>query len=449
MSYYSLRRRTFHSMLLALAAAMAAIIASTTVIAYRNIASQRDLEMEQAASVLELLLKHEALEGDQIGDVPRPLFPKQLLAGRVEFRVHSINGKVSQSSGMPDVRKEPQEGFSDLEIGGADWRFLRQMREGKTRIDIAEPAALRLHMTRDVVISFIVPIVFLILAAALIVDLSVDKMLRPLNRLSAELDRRDARDLVPIANPGLPAETRALIDAINSLLIRLGEALERERSFSDNAAHELRTPLAVLKTRAQLLERRVTKDPTLVHEAREVVAAVDRASALIDRMLELVRLSVDEVARYDVNLSALALEIARDLAPLAIDKGLDMSANITTDLLLHGVPDALASAMRNLIENAIRYTPSGGQIEVTLVRIVDKARFTVTDTGVGIPEGAEAHIFERFHRGDQSTIGAGLGLALVEVAVRQHRGLCRVLRPETGGLSIGFEIPLNTPDIAL
>jgi len=442
MTYYSLRRRTFRAILVALAAAIVAIIVSTTLIAHRNIAMQRDREMELEASVLKLLLKHEALEGDQIGDAQRPYFPRHLLAGGVQFRVSSVNGKVSQSAGMPVVGEDPKEGFSELVVEGTRWRLLRQRLGGEARIDVAEPLALRTQMTRDVVISFILPIIFLILTAALIVDLSVDRMLRPLKRLSAELDRRDAEDLAPISGEGLPVETRALIEALNALLTRLGRTLERERTFSDNAAHELRTPLAVLKTRAQLLERRVTDNPAVAGDAREVVAAVDRASALIDRMLELVRVSGDDQTRVALSLSDLAAGVARDLAPLALEKGLEMSADIEPDVTMRGLAEALTSAMRNLVENAIRYTPDGGRIDVSLARSPGGVCFTVTDTGISIPPSEEDRIFERFHRGGQSTMGAGLGLAIVEVAVRQHDGRCHVHRPVEGGLSIGFEIPL-------
>jgi signal transduction histidine kinase len=440
--YYSLRRRTLRAFALPIGVTILAITLAASVLAYRAIAYQRDREMETSAAVLSLLLRHEALEGDRVGDITGPMFPQKWLGGGIEFRMSAINGKVTQSAGMPNFADAPAEGFSQTAIARRSWRLLRRRQGPTIMVEVAEPLSLRQGMAVDVVASLAVPMVILALILTLIVRRSLTKALAPLHRLSAELDRRDADDLAPVGGEELPQEIHSMVDALNDMLGRLGEAFERERAFSDNAAHELRTPLALLKTRAQLLERRIANDPALAGEVRECVAAVDRAALLIDRMLELVRLSAIDAQPTPVDLSALAQGVARDMALLALDKGLDIAADIAPDLAILGHNEALRSAMRNLIENAIRYTPGGGHITIRLCTQDGAARFSVEDTGIGIAAGEEQAIFRRFHRADRNGPGAGLGLALVETAVRQHRGLCHATRREGGGLHIGFAIPL-------
>ena len=227
------------------------------------------------------------------------------------------------------------------------------------------------------------------------------------------------------------------------MLGRLQTALTQEREFSDNAAHELRTPLAVLKLRAQLMERRLGDDPALKRDMNEFFVALDRATDVIDRMLEIARLSSETEPLHAFDLSASLLSVVSGFNSAADAKDIQLTFAMEPDIVVHGSKGALESAAYNIIENAVKFVPEGGRIHASLTRGGGMARFAVTDNGPGIRPGEEELIFTRFWRADKNSAGTGLGLALVRRVALLHGGQTGALPTVDSGLTVFFEIPLS------
>lgn len=444
MRYYSLRARTRRAFRLPLVLAVLVVVVVGAVVSYASISVQRDEQMRQNANVLLLLASHEAMEGDSVGEVeaPGPIFPLHVVEGRSEFRIWSVDGELTRSAGMPKVERLRPAGFHDLMVDGRRWRIhVAERAEPPISVELAEPYDRRLLMTAEMVLTLAVPTALLALAVMLIGSREVKRALQPLEALSAQLDRRHADDLTLVTDAELPSEVAPMVDALNRLFARLAAAFDREREFSDNAAHELRTPLAALKARAQLVERRLRADPEYAEDLAQLVAAVDRAAGIIDRLLEIARLSSPDEVFVPFDLSRAVEEVARDEAPTAIARGISFGAEIEPGVDLVGNEAAMRVAVRNVLENAAKFAPAGGAISIRLARCGDGASIEVLDDGPGIPEGEEQRMFERFRRGRTAASGSGLGLAIVDKVARMHGGTAEARRRQPTGLSVRITLP--------
>tara|TARA_B110001454_G_scaffold215678_1_gene237561 strand:+ start:1696 stop:3009 length:1314 start_codon:yes stop_codon:yes gene_type:complete len=430
------------ALIVPLSVATIVIILVASFVSYNRISTLRDAEMRQDGVVLSLLLKHEATEGDRIGEVKPPDVPAHLLDGRMQFRVTANGTLVSASDSMPKWQMPLKAGFSDFRSEGQYWRMLRISGGRGIWIDVAEPHSLRRSLTYSMVGSLALPLILMALGVGAIFSWRVHFALAPLERLAIDLEARDANDLALLEDHDAPEEVRALIDALNRLLARLHSALSQEREFSDNAAHELRTPLAVLKLRAQLIERRLGGDQESMHDMAEFGLALERATDVIDRMLEIARLSSEREAMLSFNLSATVQAVTDAFASVAQTKAITFTTEIEPDIVMVGSPGALESAAYNIIENAMKFTPEGGRVHASLARVDDHVRFTVADSGPGLRTGEEELIFTRFWRADKSSAGTGLGLALVRRVALLHSGEVGAQIAADGGLMVFFEIPL-------
>jgi signal transduction histidine kinase len=260
-------------------------------------------------------------------------------------------------------------------------------------------------------------------ALALAIWLGVGSGLRPLRELRAQLARRGAGDLAPLDDKRTPQEIEPLVAELNRLFGRIGEALQRERRLTADAAHELRTPLAVLSTQAQVA--RGASDEAARNEALDaLVAGAGRAARLIEQMLTLARLESGQPVEHAqrVALAELAREVLADAAPRAVDKNIEVSLEAAGPAQVHGHPDLLAILLRNLVDNAVRYTPSGGRVLVTVSEEPGNAFVTVADNGPGVPPAEVHRLGERFHRlAAPGESGSGLGLSIVLRIAELHR----------------------------
>jgi signal transduction histidine kinase len=230
-----------------------------------------------------------------------------------------------------------------------------------------------------------------------------------------------------------------LFSAFNRLLVRLGAAVTREREFADNAAHELRTPLAALKTGAQIVARDAKADRKGQVDA--LVQATDRATSVIDQLLQLNRVD-SNIATTSVDLSAITADMCRLLAPAAIARGHDFGADIAPAIHVAGQADALAMLLPNLVDNAVRYTPEGGRIDIRLARsAAGNAELTIDDSGPGIAQDQMAIVFDRFQRLSRDEPGSGLGLAIVRRIIDRHHGSISFDNRTEGGLRITVTLP--------
>jgi two-component system sensor histidine kinase QseC len=240
-----------------------------------------------------------------------------------------------------------------------------------------------------------------------------------------------------------------MISALNDLFGRMQKAIENITLFTANAAHELRTPLAVQKLHAQVALQSTTEEGR--NEAlNEIVHSVERATSLVDQLLTLSRLDPHgELSKDDcVNVCDVTESVLADLAPTTIAKHIELGLDAPEDCKVRGRVGLINILVRNLVENAIRHTPDGGKIDVSVHASGGYTTLTISDNGPGIPAEEREYVFERFYRSqDNEQIGTGLGLSMVKRIIEIHNAEIRLSDSELGGLrvEIQFELAKKEP----
>jgi two-component system OmpR family sensor kinase/two-component system sensor histidine kinase QseC len=333
-------------------------------------------------------------------------------------------------------------GYADLSLRGEAWRaYGLQTADGV--IQIAQPVRVRENLARAAAGRVIVPLLLLLPIMIAAVVWIVNRGLLPLRFVTAEVHRRDVRTLAPLRTEELPSEIEPLVSELNRLLERLRHAFTVQRAFISDAAHELRSPLTALRLQLQLLDR--APDELARTEARTRLGdAIERAIHLVEQLLALARSEPQEsaLAVESVDLSAVAAEGIRDAHDLALSRQIDLGLDAEQALHISGDREALRTLVRNLVDNALRYTPRGGSVQVRTRTRPNGTVLEVIDTGPGIPIEDRERVFDRFYRraGAQES-GTGLGLAIVKaVAERQH---ARVVLSDApgGGLNAAVIFP--------
>lgn len=344
-------------------------------------------------------------DGDDIGNVK--LEPEARVSVE-EIDPSHLSAGAAGLNGLPD-------GFHLTQRGGRIWRVLMVTRPDKTRFAVGQPADVRDEVARANALHILFPLAVLIPFLMLIVGIVIGRTLEPMAKLASELDSSRTRELDPLPSEGMPSELRPFVASINRLLERVQEMVEQQRRFIADAAHELRTPIAALSVQADNLTH-----AKLTADAEERLAALRggarRTAHLLDQLLALAR---SELNNGDsppfVSADQCAKEVMADLLPLAEQRGVDLGFEVLDAVGLRADPIMVATLFRNLIDNAIRYTPEGGRVDVRLYRKEGNAIFEVEDSGPGIPQADIARVFEPFFRGSQPTgSGTGLGLSIVK-----------------------------------
>ena len=344
-------------------------------------------------------------------------------------------------------------GFSTAEFNDEQWRVYHESLDDKhsDSHEIHILTAEREHSISPLVaqlgLNNIVMLIWSYPLLGLFFWLAVDRSLASLRRLTKNISNRDANQLDTVDTYSVPTEVRPLVEALNNLFIRLQDAFERNKRFSGDAAHELRTPLAALKTHAQIAAK--TEDPEEKQQAlQKVLKSVDRSSHIVDQLLVLSRLNANaKLEDIDwFNLCHQAAEIIAELVPTAVEKDIDIELKHNKDeVYLRGNATFIGIMLRNLIDNAIRYTPENGEVIVNLYQDDDKTVISVIDNGPGIAKELRDRVFERFYRvleeGYRNS-GSGLGLAIVEQIVSIHQAYLDLKTPTSGqGLQIDVTFP--------
>jgi two-component system OmpR family sensor kinase len=312
--------------------------------------------------------------------------------------------------------------------------------QGTIRITVAEPLAHRASVAREIQMGLGLPLLIVLPLALAAIVLAVRFSLDPLRRFRAQLEARGARDLSEVTADDLPTEIGPLAATLNSLLARLREAFEAERSFAANAAHELRTPLAGAIAQAQRL-RSETSDPATDARAADIEATLKRLTRLSERLMQLARaeggrLRVDRSADLRAVARVLVDDLARASAPGRIALTLPDTA-VMSDI----DPDAFGILCRNLVENALRHGAETAPVDVTLT---GDANLIVSNDGPVLPRDTLDRLTVRFERANSSTDGSGLGLAIV-FAIADRIGSQLILESPRPGLSSGFQASLRLP----
>mgnify|MGYP001210293707 CR=1 FL=1 len=290
-------------------------------------------------------------------------------------------------------------------------------------IQVAESLGSRTQFTRALVLQALARDLALMLAALGLLALGVGWALRPLARLRAEVAARAAQDLEPIAADGVPADVRPLVDAINQHVDRIGRMIEARRRFIDDASHQLRTPLATLGTQLGFALRET--DPARLAEVLQAVKEqLDEAVRQTNQMLALARADSAEIVRGPVDLVGFAADLARAWWPEARQHGIDLGLDAPEAAVVVDAQAALLKeALANLVHNAIRHAPRGGQVTLQVAQADGQARLSVIDDGPGIPTAELARAGERFFRASNNRLpGTGLGLAIARAIAERHGG---------------------------
>ena len=344
-------------------------------------------------------------------------------------------------------------GFSTAATPEGRWRVYG-VQAANSVIQVAQPMSVRAQRAAGLALHTLAPFALLLPLLALFIWFAVGHALDPLRRLTRLVKARrvDALDVLPDA--GLPVEVQPLVLALNDLLGRLRAALERERAFMADAAHELRTPLTALHLQLGMLAR-ASDESERAAAMGSLAAGVQRAIRLIEQMLALARQQPRlDAPRAPVRLDTLARAAVAELVPLADAGGIDLGVEAAQPATVDGDADALRTLLRNLVDNAVRYTPRGGRVDVAVT--VDArtgaapgaaagARVTVTDTGPGIPAAERARVFDRFYRrAGTEPPGSGLGLAIVRTIADAH-GAAVELADGPGGRGLSVTVRFSAP----
>lgn len=312
-------------------------------------------------------------------------------------------------------------GFDDVGVDGEDWRVFTLEAPDRT-IQVAAPAELRSGQATAMALRILVPILATIPVYGLIIWLIVGEGLRPLNQIARAIRRRQPASLEPLPQARLPEEVAPLVSELNALLARLREALDRQKRFTADAAHELRSPLTALQVQLDMLAR--ARTPEENRAALEALrAGMKRAARLVEQMLTMARLEPEAQLAQPaaVALDALAAQVAGELEPLAEARRIELRLERLESVAVRGDATALHALARNLIDNAIRYAPAGGAVRLAAFAEDGSAFLVVEDDGPGIPPAERARVFDRFYRLPGSHAeGSGLGLAIARQVADAH-----------------------------
>lgn len=338
-------------------------------------------------------------------------------------------------------------GFADMTHNGTRYRVYSVQTPLQT-IQIAQNMDDRLARARALAVRAVLPMAVVAPLLMVLLWWVINRSLAPLERTRQQVARRAAQDLTPLPDDRLPDEVRPLVQEINLLFDRLNRSFDSQRAFVAHAAHELRSPLTALKLQAQALAR--TTDPQAHEQAvARLNQGVDRAIGLMQQLLVLARQEAplpDDAQWTAVELQTLLSQVVRDLTPQALARGISVTLDANRPIALLADADGLQILLRNLLENAVKYTPTGGRIRLRSDQNAGATRVSVEDSGPGIAPAQRERMFERFVRGhDTSSTGSGLGLSIARAIAERHgASLTLGSSADLGGLQVLLEFPALT-----
>ncbi|MBW7900720.1 MAG: sensor histidine kinase N-terminal domain-containing protein [Rhodocyclaceae bacterium] len=403
----------------------------------------------QMAKTARLLLAQARADADRLADLPANMADLRGVKERrselvLEYRISRGDGTtLLASADAPAAPVGPALGYAEIEHGGQPWRSLVvETADGAYRVQTAHALRSRDKEALEIAAKTVQPLALLLPLMIALIYLSVRRGLKPLDELAADVAARSPENLAALAATHAPLETRPLVQALNRLLARLAAALDNERRFTADAAHELRTPLAALKVHAQVAM--ATPEPAQQrHALAQAVVGADRMTRLVEQLLRLARL--DPLERLPdpqpVDLGELARQAAADACDADGSRRIAVDAP-ATPTTVWGDRDLLAAALRNLVDNALRHAPGNGEIVVGAGAEHGEIFLGVTDDGPGVPEEELPRLAERFYRGREAdTEGSGLGLTIVRRIAELHGARLEVENRDGGGFAARLRWP--------
>jgi two-component system, OmpR family, sensor kinase len=418
----SIRRTLLVRLLLALAVVAILATLATYVETRREIDDIFDLQLKQLAYSTRI---DELLRGRS--PAPR-LRDERRTAGVSEIVTQIWNRDgvlVYWSRPGAGLRVPVTEGYSDVPQDGRTWRVYTHV-DGDHALQVAHSLDERREIAAQAALRTLLPLALLIPMLGVLIWYAVGRGLRPLETMSRAVATRKADAMSPLAESDLPRELKPLAASLNALLARLDDALAAQRRFTADAAHELRTPLAALALQVEQAGR-APDAPARAGALDDLKSGVARASRLVEQLLTMARLEPEALSRKfsRVDLAALANDAIVARAPIADARRIDLGCTGTAAVVVQGDEATLATLIANLLDNALRYTPAGGRVDVAVADVSGQAELSVIDTGPGIPVAARERVFERFRRevsADDSAhaAGSGLGLSIVRRIADAH-----------------------------
>ena len=436
---YSLRRRLLWLLLSTIAVSWLATVGAVFLRAHDMADELFDAQLVQMAKSLL------ATVAARPGDTPPTL--EAAAYGHTQELVFQVwrltDGHASllmRSADAPQAPLTETDGFSERDWGDQLWRFYsrrEQLDDGSHyEVHLGQQHAVRYALAEDATKHILIPLLGGMPLLALAIWFAVSRALRPLRSVTNAVEARQPQALEPMNIAEIPHEVQPLIDALNALFTRIRQTLDSERQFTANAAHELRTPLAALKTQAQVALRADAdsgRQRALVH----VIEGVDRMTHLTEQLLTLARLDPENMARQHrpVELTATARMTAGLFETAAQARNISLGIAGGDGISVRGNAELLQVLLRNLIDNAIRYTPDGGAVNVAIRQDENAVELSVADSGPGIPEAERERAMHRFERlGKSRSDGSGLGLSIVARIAELHNARFQLGQSDAGGL---------------
>jgi signal transduction histidine kinase len=395
--------------------------------------------LAEAESLSDYQLRQMALSLRDQGEIA-PAQVSAMTDEQLEFviQIWTVDGRVIYATRPHDaLPSRALLGFADIAVGSQTWRTFSVATPSRV-IQVAQPRQVRRALAARAAWRGVLPMLLAAPVMLLLAGWLVARALQPLRRVADEVRHRDAQSLAPLPGAGLPDEVAPLVKALNTLLARLQHALDTQRAFVADAAHELRSPLTALRLQLQV-QARARDEATRSEATQGLAASIERASRLVEQLLALARNEPGAAGTVQapLDLRALVLEALADVRALAGQRGSSIELVDGAPVSVQGERVALALLVRNLADNALRYSPPGARVELRVLEEDGAALLQVDDAGPGIPAEDRERVFDRFYRrasGDET--GSGLGLAIVRSIAERHRAAVTLGDSALGGLRV-------------
>ncbi|AXS79594.1 ATP-binding protein [Dechloromonas sp. HYN0024] len=439
--WFSLRHRLLGLLLGGVAAAWLVTMVFSYIDAHHEVDELFDAQLSQAAQTLLALASHD--EGDDIEDLGDASHKYQR---RLRFQIWRADGRLlMRSKNAPETPLTDAIGFSETQGDDGHWRHFSQWNEDRSlQVQVSENHHIRDELIGHIAWRLLLPALFGLPLIGLWVWLATRQGFAPLDGIARQIASRDPQQLQPVQPSTAPEEIRTLLEALNGLFQRVEHTLEAERRFTADAAHELRTPLAALQAQLQVAQRARDSDER-DRSMSQLQSGLTRAAHLVDQMLHLARLDPESGLPNPqaVDLPELAEEVCADLGPQILEKNIDFDFTASPACQVTGQAEWLRVLIRNLVDNAVRYTPEAGQVRVNITRSEAQITLSVSDSGPGIPPEERESVLRRFHRLNQgSQPGSGLGLAIVARIAELHGA---TLKLDASNMPKGLLVTIQFP----
>jgi two-component system OmpR family sensor kinase len=419
------------------ASLLIAVIATASVIATWHVA------IVEVNKLLDNELQQIAINAGQgLSEAAYAALKRTEIENRVAVQVWTEAGElIHKSPGTQTLPRSSDTGFSDIVVEGNAWRVYTGS-DGHRFAQVAQRQSARLEIANHTAAAAAVPLLAALPIAWIAAIFGLSSLIQRVEGFANLLALRGVESKEPVVANEMPREFLPVVGAINGLIDKHQQAIEQQKQFVSEAAHELRTPLAALQIQVDNLRNQPNAE-----SVRELGGGLRRATAMVAQLLRLARLDAPDLPGEgaDIDLKELVLSIISDFVPMSTRDGVDLAVAVKESIRIKASDAEVRLLFANLIENAIRYTPRGGNVEVSIERACPNARVEIRDSGIGIPEDALPRIFDRFYRAAPPDIeGTGLGLAIAsKIAERNRFDLSVANRTDGKGVLAQILIPLS------